>query len=170
MEEKPKITQGQVKTRRRLRELFENEVFKSELSNILSNPNKKKQNKLILKLSGKYRLEYDVGSPLFELITGLGSHLNEQVGHELDVFQLYDEEDEYLNENYPVDFDIPPSKNATRRAQIRAFPVHMGINIFATKRDVLDFVNKRWDYIRYMLDCFIIDRPKEIREKPKENY
>ena len=167
MDEKPKLTQGQAKTRLRLKELFENENFKSELSNILANPNKKKQNKLLWKLANKYSLEFEPGKPFLDVVMGQNPKLDKQFGHELDVCELYDEEDEYLNENFPVDFDIPPSRNPRRRAQIHAFPIHMGINIYATKRDVLDFVNKRWDYIRYLLDGNITEKPKSPRIKPK---
>lgn len=45
MDEKPKQTQGQRKTRERLKELFENENFKSELANIQSMKNTKKEAK-----------------------------------------------------------------------------------------------------------------------------
>lgn len=167
MSEKPKQTQGQTKTRLRLKELFENEVFKGELSNILAIPNKKKQNKLLWKLAEKYSLEYEVGSPLLDLIRGNSPRiLEEQFGHELDVCELYDEVDEYLNENFPLDFDIPPSRKPNKRAQLNAFPIHIGISPLATKRDVLDFISKRWDYIRYMLDTYL-EKPKIIRSKPK---
>lgn len=167
MDEKPKLTQGQVKTRLRLKELFENENFKKELSKILTVKNKRKQSKLLWKLAEKHFLEFEPGSPFFGLVLKLNLGLDEQIGHELDVCQLYDEEDEYLNENFPIDFDFPPSRNKEKRAQIHAFPIHIGINIFATKRDVLDFLNKRWDYIRYMLDCYIAEKPKTVRKKPK---
>mgnify|MGYP001611041549 FL=1 len=163
----PPMTQGQKKTRQRLKELFDNEVFKSELADILAMPNKNKKNKQLWKLAYKYRLEYEMGRPLLDIIMGMDPGLDKQIGHELDVCQLYDEEDHYLNEQFPVDFQIPPSKHPGTRAQIKAFPVHIGISIHSTKRDVLDFVNKRWDYIRYMLDCFTNDRPGITRVKPK---
>ena len=96
----------------------------------------------------------------------MATGLDEQIGHELDVCDLYDEEDTYLNANFPADFELPPSRNPGRRAQIHAFPIHIGISPHATKRDVLDFVAKRWDYIRYMLDCYL-EKPKIVRRKPK---
>lgn len=167
MDEKPKQTQGQKKTRLRLKELFDNEIFKKELSNILANPNKKKQNKQLWKFAEKYSLEFEMGSPFLDLVTGRNSKiLDEQIGHELDVCELYDEVDEYLNENFPRDFDIPPSRRPDKRAQLNAFPIHIGISPQATKRDVLDFISKRWDHIRYMLDTYL-EKPKIIRVKPK---
>lgn len=45
MTEKVKITQGQIKTRQRLKELLENEEFKEDLKYALSIPNQKKKNK-----------------------------------------------------------------------------------------------------------------------------
>lgn len=167
MEEKPKQTQGQIKTRARLKELFENENFKNDLSFVLNVKNKRKQNKLYWILAEKYLLEFEPGTPLFSIIMGWNVSLDEQIGHELDVCQLFDEEDEYLNPNFRADFDYPPSRDKRKRAQIHAFPIHMAISPYATKRDVLDFVSKRWDYIRYMLDLYVGEKPKSIRIKPK---
>lgn len=167
MEEKPKLTQGQIKTRARLKELFDNEIFKKELSDILSTKNGRKKNKLLWKLAEKYYLEFEPGSPLFDFVFGLNMGLDEQVGHELDVCQIYDEVDEYLNENFPVDFDFPPSRNQQKRVQLNAFPIHIGISVHATERDVLDFIKKRWDYIKYLLDFNTIEKSKSVRIKPK---
>lgn len=97
---------------------------------------------------------------------GLNLNLNEQTGHELDVCELYDEVDEYLDENSPMDFNTPPSRDPRRRTQLYAFPIHIGISPQATKRDVLDFVSKRWKSIRNMLDLYL-ENPKIVRSKPK---
>ena len=163
----PPMTQGQRKTRQRLKELFENEVFKSELADIWAMPNKRRRDKELWKFAYKYRLEFDPGSPLFSVVVGSDPGFDNQRGHELDVCELYDEEDKYLNEQFRRDFDLPPSRKPDERARIMAYPIHMGISIYATKRDVLDFVNKRWEHIRYMLDCFTNDKPGVIRKKIK---
>jgi len=167
MEKRPKQTQGQIKTRLRLKELFENDTFRRELEAILSIKNGEKRNKKMWKFAEKYSLEYEQGSPLLDLVMGINPKLDEQIGHELDVCQLFDEVDEYLNYNFPIDFDIPPSRSPRRRAQLIAFPIHLGISTKATKRDVLDYVNKRWDYIRYELDGYE-ENPKGIRRRRKQ--
>lgn len=161
-------TQGQEKESLRLKRLFtENEIFKSELDEILEMPNKTKQNKALWKLAYKYRLEYEMGSPLLNYIMKKKKILDWDLSNNEDVCMISDEEDHYLNECFRVDFDYPPSRLPMKRAQIKAFPIHIGINIYATKRDVLDFVNKRWDEIRYMLDCFTADRPSVTRKRVK---
>ncbi len=167
MDNKPKQTQGQVKTRSRLKELFENEAFIKEWKEIDAIPNEKKKNKKFWKFAQKYSLEFDMGSPLLDTLTGKKPKLDEQIGHELDVCEIYDEVDEYLNENFPMDFDIPPSRKPAKRHQLMLYPIHLGINPKATKRDVLDFIAKRWDYIRYMLDDYE-SNPKIIRKKRKQ--
>jgi len=166
MDKKPKLTQGQAKTRLRLKELFENEVFSKEFAKIKTLLNNNKRNKLLRKFAEKYLLEYEPGSPLVDLVMERSPRLNKQIGHELDVCQLYDEVDEYLNENFPLDFNIPPSRHPHKRAQLKAFPIHMGISPYATKRDVLDFISKRWGHIRYMLDAYL-ENPRIIKRKPK---
>lgn len=165
-EEKLKQTQGQLKTRRRLKELFENEVFKNELNEILAIPNARKRDKQIRRLAEEYFLEYSAYSPLVNFIADGKLDLERLLGFDQDVCQIYDEEDEYLNPNFPLDFDIPPSRKPAKRAQIHAYPIHIGINVYATKRDVLDFISKRWDFIRYMLDTYN-EKPKMVKEKPK---
>lgn len=163
----PPMTQGQKKTRQRLKDLFSNELFKNELADIMGMPNKRKRDKALWKFAYKYRLEFEPGSPLFDIVVGSDPKLDRQRGHELDVCELYDEEDLYLNEQFEREFDLPLSRMPDVRARIMAYPIHMGISIYATKRDVLDYINKRWDYIRYMLDCFTNDRPGVTRIKLK---
>ena len=164
---KSKITQGQNKTRHRLKELFDNEVFRTEFKAIQSIPNIDKREKKLRKFAEKYLLEYKPGAPFFDLaVAKIEPKFDKFYGVELDVCQLFDEEDEYLNEQFPMDFDYPPSRNPTKRAQIKAFPIHLGISPYATKRDVLDFIAKRWEHIRYMLDDYL-EKPKIIKKKRK---
>lgn len=42
----------------------------------------------------------------------------------------------------------------------KAFPVELDIHAYATKRDVLDFINKRWEEVQ---DHLSLDRSKSIR-------
>ncbi len=166
MDSKPKQTQGQIKTRNRLKELFENEAFVKELEEIKKIPNEKKRFRKLTKLAVKHSLEWDM-TTLSDLLAGNHPHLDEQIGHELDVCEIYDEVDEYLNENFPMDFDVPPSRKPAKRHQLMLYPIHIGINPKATKRDVLDFISKRWEHLRYMLDDYE-SNPKIIRKKRKQ--
>jgi hypothetical protein len=163
----PPMTQGQRKTRQRLKELFANLIFQEELADIMAIPNKNKLEKELWKFAYKYRLEYGMGSPLLDLIIDKDSKLDKQRGFELDVCHLYDAEDKYLNDNFPRDFDLPPSRKNDDRSKIMAYPIHIGISMYATKRDVLDFINKRWDHISYMLYCYANEQPTITRKKLK---
>ena len=166
MEDKPKLTQGQRKTRTRLRDLFENEVFIKELEGINKIASEKKRFRKLTKLAIKHSIEWEM-TDLPILLSGKYPHLDEQIGHELDVCEIYDEVDEYLNEVFPMDFDIPPSRKPAKRHKLYLYPIHIGISPKATKRDVLDFIAKMWEHIRYMLDDYE-SNPKIIKKKRKE--
>lgn len=167
MEEKTKITQGQRKAKERIKELLENDVFNQEFQKIKSIKNPDSRANKIVKFAEKYFLDYEPGSFMFNLFHFEKFTTKKSLkDYDLDLCKVYDLVDEYLNPDFPADFKYPPSSSPSRSAQIRAFPIHIGINPFATKRDVMDFISKRWDYIRYMLD-YHVEKPKIIKIKKK---
>lgn len=81
-----------------------------------------------------------------------------ELGDIHDMCILTDSYDENLNEVYG-----PPSPiqiNYKKRAHIRAYPISIDINKFASKRDVLDFIEKRWDIIENYLSTYRNKKPR----------
>jgi len=157
---KPILTQGQRKTIQKLRELFENEVFIKELTSILSKP---KKSKLLFSFAQKYGLELEFGSPFLDYLTeNKLPNENTPDPYFLDICKIIDEAEELLNpeDGHPIYKPLPDKK-----LQLELYPIHIAISPRATKRDVLDFINKKWDYIRYSLDMY--GEIEIIRRKPK---
>jgi len=162
--ETPKQTQGQIKKQRLLKSLFQNNTFKKELNQILEIKNPKKVNKQLWGLAKKYNIDYSFGSPLLDLITEKKVDFNQLRGYDVDVCQLYDVVDEFLNPNFPLDFNLPPSKNPEKRAQFNNYPLHIGISKYASQRDIVDFVKKHWEDI----ESYFANKPRIPRIKPME--
>ena len=163
---KEKITQGQLKTNQRLSELFQRKSFLAKIHKIKNIADKKKQFRYIFALARNYSLQFEPGEPLFEYVVSNMKKISFKPNHYMDICQIYDEVDEYLNLNFPNDYSIPPSKKPAKKLELYAYPIHLGISQKATKRDVLDYIHKRWHYIRYMLDAYE-ENPKGIRKKRK---
>lgn len=161
-------TQGQKKVIARLKSLFSNEQFLLELEAIRKLPNPKKRYKKMFKFCYDYGLNYEMGTPLVDFLSNgrLPENLEKDIGN--DVCKVSDQDDLYLNSNFPMDFHIPPSRHPTRKLEIQNFPIHIEISPWASKRDVLDFINKRWGYIRYMLDCHDSMLTPEKKRKKQE--
>lgn len=69
-----------------------------------------------------------------------------------DMCFLSDNYDNFLNDVFskplPIDWD------SERKTHIISYPVSIDIHRFATKRDVLDYIEKRWDFIESYLDIY----------------
>ena len=59
-----------------------------------------------------------------------------------------DNNDEYLNTVFPK---IPLALDPRRQDHLKVFPISIDIHRFATKRDVLDFIEKKWPWIENLL-------------------
>ncbi|MCX6783951.1 MAG: hypothetical protein NT141_02690 [candidate division WWE3 bacterium] len=169
-----KPTQGQTKIRLRIKELLNSKDFNKDFDEVKSlwnsttKKDRKRLNKLFLKLAENYFLDMETTGFLFSTLFNFKTNLDDYSDSYLDICQVYDEVDEYLNENFPVDFDIPPSHNPRKRALLNAYPIHIGISPYATKRDVLDYVTKRWELIRDMLNGYIENPPIFRKNKKSE--
>jgi hypothetical protein len=164
MSEKPKPTQGQAKSIQRFKELFENEVFNHELEKILASQNKSKR---LFKFAQKYGLDMEFGSPFLDYVSEKKLPKETEISfYDSDVCMVIDEVDEllYPEEGHPKYKALPDKK-----LEINLYPIHICISPRATKRDVLDFISKRWFYIRDMLDTYLDfdEKPKIVRSKPK---
>ena len=158
-------TQGQRKMKQFLSELFENDVFEQEFQKIKSIKNLKKRNKAFQELAEKYFLLFEFGTPLIDYIYNQDPKFHKSI--DLDMCIIRDEVDEYLNPIFKYEFDTPPSRRPKKKLELQAYPIHVCINPKASKRDVIDFVKKRWKYIRNLLDLYEEDPPR-IRKRIKE--
>lgn len=113
-----------------------------------------KINKIIFELAETYGLDFDTyqGIAISDLITKKDLTLNS-----IDFCTITDNYDEYFNEVFPP---TPFEFNTIKQAHIKAYPVSIDINKFATKNDVLDFLEKRWDEIEDYLQEY---RGKKLR-------
>lgn len=162
-----KKTQGQYKAAERVRELLNNDEFKKEVERITNMKDADKKHNELFLLAQRLNLDFSVMSPFFEYIKGRRKKLYGDLF--LDVCQIFDEVDEYLNEYFPLDYNTPPSQDPNKRLRINLYPVHIGISPNATQRDVLDFITKRWSMIRTMLDVYekkpVIPRKKRKHKR-----
>lgn len=70
------------------------------------------------------------------------------------VIDLYDQ----LNN---ADFGDPPIQlDRQLQQEFRVYPVHLQIHRLASKRDVLDYIEKRWDFIESFLDSYRDKKPR----------
>lgn len=125
-----------------------------------------------------YKIADDYGIP-YEQITGL--QLNALLDNKTDYQQnkdnykdpqvscygddmcsVNDDFDYFLNDVYPA--HPPITLNIRKQCDLRAYPISIGIHKYASKRDVLDFVNKRWDVIKEKIENYT-DEKKRFRKR-----
>ncbi len=158
-------TQGQKKIRQYLKDLFENSEFKKDVGKVKGIKNQKKRVDAFWKLVEDYSVTTSFQDYVVDALSDRKPNFEEDPY--LDMCFVTDEADEYLNEVFEYDYNTPVSQRKDKSNEILAFPVHIGINPMATKRDVLDFINKRWEHIRDLLNEYD-DEPIRIRTRPKE--
>lgn len=169
-------TQGQRKVVKRLKELFNNELFLKEIDEVLEIKNERNFYNKVWKLARKYNLKFESGTPLFDYIYIKKYDKEKELNLESldknienDVCIIRDDADGYLNEVFPRDFEIPPGKKQDSRLEINNYPIRVSISPQATKRDLLDFINKRWKYIADLLSDYdqgiILERKRKKQER-----
>lgn len=151
---KIKITQGQRKQVKKFKELEVNDEFKTEIQNFLKKftPGKKYSVEEyiadLLKIAEKYSL--DVAS--------------------LPIYIVSNSADVYRTENFDVCTivnDYEDTKDASENRYLQTlYPVRIGISPIASKRDVKDFLDKRWHKIRDELNKF--GKMKRFRTRKNE--
>jgi hypothetical protein len=76
-----------------------------------------------------------------------------------------------VTDNYDRDLSdeaqpVPILLDTHRQSHIRAYPVSIDLHRFASKRDVLDFVNKRWDMVEASLRQYSDEgKPTRFRKR-----
>lgn len=165
-EYKPKKTKGQTKYANYLSDLFSNELFLAEVQKAKDEKDAEKQSQMYWEIAEKYNLEYSSPSPFLDFLGGTPNSPYCSMNHS-DVCQITDEPDEYLNDVFEYDYNTPPSQRPDKRMQLLTYPIHIGISPKASKRDILDFINKRWTEIRDYLDMYE-ENPTQIRTRRKK--
>ncbi len=157
-----KLTQGNRKLKQYIEDLCNNKNFVLLYDQIVDNPNSKKQKELLKYIAKKYGID----RRLFEIIRMKIEHNNLIWGDTDDVCEIVDN---YLD---VVDYEeeqglIPIKKDLFRHMHLTAFPISIEIHELASKRDILDFVEKRWDMIENYLE---VHRRKDgIRIRKRKN-
>ncbi len=163
-----KTTQGNRKMLEREKEIFANEHFQNDLKALLSIKDKFQKNKKLHEIAEKYSIDDSIGSPLFKLSKSPLSDFTRS-NDDLDVCQIYDQKSkEYDLVSMAVYSKDPDSFPEEIKKSKYKFPIHIAISPLASKRDVLDFINKRWFEIRGRLDLHQEKNITNFRKKPNE--
>jgi len=156
-------TQGHHKARQRVEDLWQNEGFRAELAAIQAIPDWRKRSKRLFRFAEENNLELFVGSPLMGLLANEKRFLEDTT---VDVCQIVDRVDEMFGCFNYEDYETPPKPLPDRELSIKLFPINICISPLASKRDVLDFVAKRWGEIRDLLDIYSEGEPA-VRKRRK---
>lgn len=149
-------TQGHRKTLQRLRDLCQDEEFRTELAKIQRIRNPERQNKRLFDFAYENDLELYLGSPLMQFILDgepMGSAWSE-IDSGVDCCRIVDEYDEIFGFYNYENYEVPLKPFPDQKLRIENYPILIAISPLATKRDVLDFVAKRWAEIRNELDIY----------------
>ena len=100
--------------------------------------------KITLKMAEEYGLDNNLLGFIYwsmDKTLSKGNHYDSY----LDMCVYNDNNDELLG--YTTLPDVPLILNRIRRNHLRAYPISIDIHKYASKRDVLDFIEKKWDWI-----------------------
>ena len=110
------------------------------------------------KMVEKYGLDTQLLAPVLPYMTTLkidemSEGMKESIlyGGQFDMCFLVDNEDEQLNPAYTPP---PLALDMHKKNHIKAFPVSIDLHRFATKRDVLDYIEKEWPRIENVLGIY----------------
>ncbi len=107
----------------------------------------KKYEKDFERITSKIAENYGLDRNLLGFITW---SMNEKVNRFSNYYEdyldmcIYDDSNDYSDSDHP---DLPMLLNPVRRNHLQAYPVSISIHKFASKRDVLDYIEKKWDSI-----------------------
>jgi hypothetical protein len=125
----------------------------------------RKQSKRLWKFAEDNGLSLFTGSGLMRM---LGNEKPLPQDPSLDFCQIVDEPDEIFNDTEGDLWATRPRPLSDHRLFIMLFPIHICISPMASKRDVLDYVTKKWDEIRASLDGYSDrEKPPTIRKRLK---
>jgi hypothetical protein len=158
-----KQTQGNRKLKQYLEELRRNKHFIADLKS-LRNPKIKDKIKIYHRIAEKYGIDMDT------LISLYGLQENEEMiwGDASDLCVILDNCDNFEDVDAIEDNYCYPrnTKTPSQDMFIRAYPVSINLHKLASKRDVLDFIEKNWDLIE---SYFELSRNKKHRIRSRKN-
>lgn len=118
-------------------------------------------NKIIEQLSKDFGIDYDTITTVF-----MYDITEKEDMVQSPVFDLCTVTDNYSRDLSDESQHVPIFLDTHRQSHIRAYPVSIDLHRFASKRDVLDFVNKRWDMIEESLGQYNDEgKPKRFRKR-----
>lgn len=123
-----------------------------------------KTENLVQTLIEKYAIDPDLILDL--TVRRLTKKDHENIGEIYDMCRVVDMQDQLNN----ADFGDPPIQlDLQLQRGFEIYPIHLEIHRLASKRDVLDFIEKRWELIESFID-FYRDKKPRIRQRklPRE--
>jgi hypothetical protein len=157
-----KPTQTHLKAAGRFYDLMLDGQFMDTYWNVRLADDPEKRNTLLQELAERYSLDAYPGSPLWQLITsGVASADDADVGF----CHIVDEATEVLDRGSSC-FLTPPALSWEQQHRLKLYPVHITVSPLATKREVIDYVAKRWPEIRGLLDTHRKKEPR-VRKRPQ---
>jgi hypothetical protein len=122
----------------------------------------------VIKMLKELAIEYGLDDSLvLELISRLSGKEKGDLLENYDFCDINDNYEEYVDPRFT---GIPVELNFEKQSHALAYPVRLDIHKYASKRDVLDFVEKRWNAIQNTLGKNRPPNPPRFRERkqPRE--
>lgn len=114
----------------------------------------------------EYGLDNELMRPVMTSVSSLNDgKLKESLMYDLldtDLCITVDNYDENLNQVYPP---IPFWLDKRKRDHLKAFPISIDLHRFTTKRDLLDYIEKRWPWIENMLGTYRENKRIKFRKR-----
>lgn len=142
-----KTTKGNLKLKQYLEDLTKNHAFVSLCKKIEFESLPAKRKKLMLYMADKYGIDWE----MFENIRDIMEGYSDEIiwGDRPDVCEISDRIDEI---EYEKEHKIPIEKDMLRYPNYLSYPVSINLHKLASKKDVIDFIEKRWEFIEPYLD------------------
>src|SRR6266498_220605 len=115
-----------------------------------------KVNRLATTLITKYAIDPELFNDL--AVGRIHSKKELTIGNFYDMCRITDFWDERLNPMFNI---LPIELDFQKQNEIEVYPIHLEIHRLASKRDVLDFIEKRWEII----DSFLGENRVRIRQR-----
>lgn len=138
-------THGHLKAMQRLEDLCRNGEFGQKLTTILSIPDPEMRGQRLRMLVAEHHIDLFHATPLGQLIVG---RMGADQMPALDLCLTVNELNELALNPEGAYFKERPIPTQSKALSILLYPVHIAISPLATKRDVLDYVAKKWPEIR----------------------
>src|SRR3989344_2138742 len=121
---------------------------------------------LIGRSVGNILADYGITNDIFNdlMMSELFKKESFEISDTVDFCAINDNEEHYLNEDLNP---IPIQLDSRKKDYFEVYPVSIDIHRFASKRDVLDFIDKRWSIIKPYLSAEETKRFRKRKFNPK---